>query len=108
MSHKVKINRDQITIGPQDPDAFETAFWAFHLKKEGYIRTSNAYCTISRPDRDDWIDQLAIKMFCCNADFYMKDGTGPSKVWKAHYVRSYSADKHTVAPEILRKIPSSY
>lgn len=108
MNQKVKITRDQITIGPQEPDAFDVMFWAYHLKKEGYIRTSNAYCQISRPDRADWIDHLAIHMFCCKADFYMKDGSGPSNQWKEHYTRMFSKDTHTVAPEILRKIPSRY
>lgn len=106
MNQKVKISRDDITIGPKEPDAFDIAFWAHHLTKEGYRRASNAYCLIVRPDRDDWIDVLATKMNCCNADYYMKDGSGPSPQWRDHYSRIYSTDKQTVAPEILRKIPS--
>lgn len=108
MNQKVKITRDKITIGPQEPDEFDIMFWTHHLKKEGYIRTSNAYCMIGRPDREDWIDVMATKMNCCNADFYMKDGSGPSPQWKEHYVRTYSQDKHTVAPEIIRKMKAGY
>ena len=104
MNSKIKITRDQITIGPEEPDEFDVTFWAHHLTKEGYRRISNAYCLIARQDRDDWIDVLATEMHCCNADFYMKNGSGPSESWRGYYASIYSKDKQTVAPEILRKM----
>jgi hypothetical protein len=104
---KIKITRDQITLGPKEPSELEVLVWVYKLEQDGYRRTSNAFCTIGKIDRHDWIDVLASKMYCCNADFYMKDGSGPSDQWKSHYIRMYTKDKHTVAPEISRKIQSA-
>jgi len=104
--YKVKIQLDQITLGPQEPTPADIALLAPILLKHGYRRTSNAYCSIARIDRDDWIDYLATKLNCCVADFYKKDGSGIADSWRDHYVRVYSKDKHTVAPELVRKIKS--
>jgi hypothetical protein len=107
MNWTVKISRDKITLGPTEPCELQAPVWALKLEQDGYRRTSNAFCTIGRIDRPDWIDVLALNMNCCNADFYMKDGSGPSEAWKSHYIRRFTTDKHTVAPEISRKIRSA-
>ena len=107
MNWKVKASRADITLGPKEPNELEAPVWAHKLEKDGYLRTSNAYCLVGRIDRLDWIDVLAVHMHCCNADFYMKDGSGPSEQWKHHYIRAFTEDKHTVAPEISSKMRSA-
>lgn len=105
MAFTIKIRNEDITIGPPmgTPDLIAAAI-AAELVKMGYYRTSNAFCTIARIDRDDWLDILSKKLNCCKADFYMPDGSGISQNWVDHYVRSYSKDVQTVAPEVLRHV----
>ena len=105
---KVKITLDAITYGPKVPklDELESRVYAQGLLSKGYRKTSNAYCMVSRIDRDDWLDVLAGKMNCCRADFYNKDGSGVSDRWRDHYIRSYSNDKLIIHPDIIRFIPT--
>lgn len=107
MNWKVKITPSDITYGPKDFDLDPTVVFTFagDLAQQGYRRTSNAFCIISRIDREDWLDVLATSMRTCVANFYNKDGSGVSDRWRDHYVRVYSKDKLTVSPSILRKIP---
>lgn len=104
--HKVKITTDNITYGPKDPDELTAWTVAGELVNKGYRRTSNAYCMVSRIDRDDWLDVLAKHMRCSVADFYNKDGSGVNDRWRDHYVRCYSKDNLTVHPLIVRQVPS--
>jgi len=104
MNWKVKITEDDITYGPKDPDAFDAEIYAYDLMKKGYRRTSNAYCMISRIDREDWLDVLAKERHCSRADFYNVDGSGINNSHKDYYVRVHSKDTLTVHPMILRKI----
>jgi len=99
---KVKIKREDITYGPKEPD--EVTAWVVtgDLMKQGYRKTSNAYCLVSRIDRDDWLDVLAKQRHCSRADFYNVDGTGIGDQHRDHYVRVFSNDKLTVAPEVHR------
>lgn len=106
---KVKITLDQITYGPKfgtHLDELVSRVYAQELLSKGYRRTSNAYCMVSRIDRDDWIEILAKQLRCAPADFYKLDGTGIDDRWRDHYVRCYSKDKHTVHPNILKFIPT--
>lgn len=110
MSFKCKIQESAITYGPKDYeiDPIIALCIANELMEMGYRRTSNAYCSVARIDRDDWLDLLATKMRCCVADFYNKDGSGVGGHWKDHYVRMYSNDKQTVSPSIIRKIQAYF
>lgn len=102
MAFKVKITRDQITYGDQNPDPKEAWRIATELMEKGYRRTSNAYCHVSRIDRDDWVEVLARERRCSVAHFYNVDGSGISDSHRDHYVRCFSKDTHTVAPEVIR------
>jgi len=108
MNRKIKISPDDITYGPKDFDMDEVSSFTYSgdLMLKGYRRTSNAYCMISRIDREDWLDVLATKMRTCVADFYNKDGSGVSDRWRDHYIRVYSKDTLTVSPAIYNKIKS--
>lgn len=101
-TRNTKITFDQITYGPKHPelDELEVFTFAGNLVKEGYVGTSNAYCIVSRVDRDDWVTKLAKIMNCCVADFYNINGGGLEERWKEHYIRVYSKDKLTVHPQI--------
>ena len=101
-NHKVKITTNDITHGPRDPD--ELAAWttAGELTVQGYRKTSNAYCRVTRIDREDWLDFLAKHMHCAVADFYNRDGSGVSDRWRDHYIRCYSKDNHTVHPLVYQ------
>ena len=101
---KVKISRDQITYGPKEPDDETARGIAAELMEQGYRRTSNAYCHVSRIDRDDWLDVLAEHRRCSRADFYNVDGSGIGDNHRDHYVRCFSKDNHTVAPEVIRHV----
>ncbi len=104
MAFKVKITRDQINYGPTEPDDETARKVAAELMEKGYRRTSNAYCSVSRIDRDDWIDVLAKERRCSRADFYNVDGSGIGNNHRDHYVRVFSEDNLTVAPEVVRYV----
>lgn len=108
MNRKIKITEDSITYGPRSFDLDDvTAFtYAGDLTSKGYRRTNNAYCMVSRIDRDDWLDILARDMKCCVADFYNKDGSGVSDRWRDYYIRTYSKDTLTVSPAIHQRMKS--
>lgn len=101
---KVKISEDDITYGPTEPDEFLATVYAKELFDLGYRKTSNAYCSVSRIDRDDWLVVLAKERHCSVADFYNVDGSGVGDQHRDHYVRSYSKDVHTVHPAIIKKM----
>lgn len=107
---KTKILFSDITYGPRSRDVDELMAFtvAGDLLEKGYRRTSNAFCTVARIDREDWLDVLATALGCAVADFYNKDGTGVGDRWRDMYVRKYSADKHTVHPEILYRIKAYF
>lgn len=105
MKHRVKINPSDLTYGTWEPDPLLAAVYAQDLYAKGYRRTSNAFCIVSRIDRDDWLDVLAKERYCSRADFYNVDGTGIGDQHRDYYVRVYSKDKHTVAPEVVKLIP---
>lgn len=102
----IKITSESIDYGPTDPDEFESIFFAKQLIDAGYRKVSSAYCRIARIDRDDWIEVLATQMHCAPADFYNRDGSGVSNRQRDYYIRSLSRDILTVAPAIIRKIPT--
>lgn len=101
---KCKIRPENITYGPKTFDIDElTAFTiAGDLMQKGYRKTSNAYCLVSRIDRDDWLDVLAKERFCSRADFYNVDGSGIGNQHRDYYVRVHSQDNLTVSPAILK------
>ena len=103
--YKYKISRDQITYGPREPDEVTAFIVAGELTARGYRRTSNAYCRVGRIDREDWLDVLAAERHCSRADFYNVDGSGIGDRHRDHYVRTFTKDRHTVAPEVIRLIP---
>lgn len=102
MTWKCKISIDDITYGPTDPDEVAAFVTAGELMKKGYRKTSNAYCMVSRIDREDWLDVLASQRRCSRADFYNVDGSGIGDQHRDHYVRVFSKDKLTVHPMVLR------
>lgn len=106
MVFKIKISRNDISYGPQQPDEFVAVMLARTLVDQGYRRVSNAYCRVARIDREDWLDVLAKERHCSRADFYNVDGSGIGDQHRDHYIRCYSNDFLTVAPEILRHVPS--
>lgn len=101
---KCKITEASITYGPTDPDEVAAFLVAGELMQKGYRKTSNAYCHVSRIDREDWLQVLAKEMHCAVADFYSRDGFGVRDNWRDHYVRCYSKDTLTVHPLILKKM----
>jgi hypothetical protein len=103
---KVKIKLDDITYGPKDEsvDELTATTFAYELMKQGYRKTSNAYCMVSRIDRADWLEVMARARRCSVADFYNLDGSGVGDQHRDHYVRVFSKDNYTVHPEILRKM----
>lgn len=105
---KVKIQvPGDITIGPTRPSDAEAAAAAIELMREGYRKTSNAYCRISRVDRDDWLEVLAKERRISVAQFYMADGSGIDPHWEDYYIRTHSKDKKTVHPKVLQYMKSA-
>ena len=101
---KVKIGPADITYGSWEPDDVEAFVIAGDLMSKGYRRTSNAYCMVSRIDREDWLDVLASQRGCSRADFYNVDGSGVGDQHRDHYIRVFSKDNHTVSPKVVRLI----
>lgn len=96
-----KITRDQITYGPIEPEELTAMVVAEDLTRQGYRKVSNAYCEVARIDREDWLDVLAKERRCSRADFYNVDGSGIGDQHRDYYIRVFSKDTHTVAPEVL-------
>jgi hypothetical protein len=103
---KCKITEHDITYGPTDPDEVAAFVTAGELMAKGYRKTSNAYCMVSRIDREDWLDVLAKERRCSRADFYNVDGSGVGDQHRDHYIRVFSEDTLTVHPMVLRKMRS--
>ena len=105
---RCKITLDKITYGPktEEVDKLVALAWAQDLISQGYRRTSNAYCIVSRIDREDWLTVMAKERHLTIADFHNLDGSGVPDHHRDHYVRVHSKDNHTVHPAILRLIPS--
>lgn len=99
---KCKIGPQDLTYGDWMPDDVQAFMIAGDLMKQGYRKTSNAYCMVSRIDREDWLDVLAMSMNCARADFYALDGSGVRDTWRDHYVRVFSKDTLTVSPKVLK------
>jgi hypothetical protein len=106
MNWKVKIKLDDITYGPKDEELDELTVMTFahELMKQGYRKTSNAYCMVSRIDRKDWVEVMAKERHCSVADFYNLDGSGIRDSHRDHYIRCFSNDTLTVHPLIHRKM----
>lgn len=99
---KCKITSHDITYGFWDPDELTAFTIAGELMSKGYRKISNAYCLVSRIDRDDWLTVLARERRCSVADFYNVDGSGVGDQHRDHYVRCFSKDTHTVSPKVLK------
>jgi hypothetical protein len=97
---KIKIP-EHITTGPTNPDELMAMVAAKELMDQGYRKTSNAYCIVSKIDRDDWVEVLARQRYCSVADFYNVDGSGIGDQHRDFYVRVHSKDKQTVHPMVL-------
>jgi hypothetical protein len=97
-----KITEDDITHGPtrETLDEVEVFLHAGELKRQGWIGVSNAYCSLKRIDRDDWVVELAKNLRLTPADFYVPGEDEPAQNWKEHYLRCYSKDELTVHPQI--------
>lgn len=102
MMFKCKITEADITYGSWEPDDVEALFTAHELTKKGYRKTSNAYCIVSRIDREDWLDMLAKQRRCSKADFYNIDGSGVGDRHRDYYIRVFSKDKLTVSPKVMK------
>lgn len=99
---KTAIGMHHITYGPNTDDVDDTLVFltAGELYKQGYRGTSNAYCNIARPDRDDWVIELARIMRRAPADFYVPGEETPANNWREHYIRSHTTDQLTVHPKV--------
>jgi hypothetical protein len=102
MNFKCKITEADITYGSWNPDDVEAFVTAGELMSKGYRKTSNAYCIVSRVDREDWLEVMARQRNCSVADFYNVDGTGVRDSHRDHYIRVFSEDNLTVSPKVLR------
>ena len=102
MNFKCKITEADITYGSWNPDDVEAFVTAGELMAKGYRKTSNAYCMVSRVDREDWLEVMAAQRNCSVADFYNIDGTGVRDSHRGHYIRVFSEDNLTVSPKVLR------
>lgn len=80
---------------------------AADLIAKGYRRTSNKYRTVSRIDRPDWLNVLAINLHRAPADFYVPGESSPCGGWCDYYRRVISKDKIEVSPEVYALIPGS-
>lgn len=101
---KNKITEKDITYGPTNPDELLTEVHAYDLVKKGYRGISNAYCTVGRIDREDWLTVLARARHCSIADFYNVDGSGIGDHHREHYIRVFTKDTLTVHPKIYQAI----
>ena len=101
---KCKISLSDITYGPKtaDLDPLVALTYAKELRDNGYRKTSNAYCHVSRIDRKDWLRVMARERHCSIADFYNVDGSGIGDNHEDYYCRVHSKDTLTVHPEIIR------
>ena len=99
---KCKITEQDITYGSWDPDDVEAWTTAGELMRKGYRKTSNAYCMVSRVDREDWLEVLAAQRHCSVADFYNVDGSGVRDSHRDHYIRTFSEDTLTVSPKVMK------
>lgn len=102
MTFKCKIKEESITYGSWDPDDVEAFVTAGDLMRQGYRKTSNAYCLVGRIDRKDWLEVLARSRRCSVADFYNVDGSGVGDQHKDFYIRTFTTDHHTVSPKVLK------
>lgn len=78
----------------------------------GYRRVSNRYGHVSRIDRPDWIEHMAVHLRRAPADFYRRhpEGVGnePCPTWCDYYRRRLSQDVLVFdPPELARRVPSS-
>ena len=78
------------------------------LMSQGYLKTSNRHCMLSRIDRSDWMEKMAKS----HAPWNIEEG----RAWVEglgvgsaadHYRRCYSNDNITVTPEVLKFVKSS-
>lgn len=104
---KCKISMLDITWGPkisvgEHMDRLTAITVATELTLVGYRRTSRAYCTVARIDREDWLDVIASNILCPKADLYDAKEGGVSAMWYDYYIRVYSKDKQTVHPDVMR------
>jgi hypothetical protein len=101
-SRKTKITTNHITYGPTDKILEDTQvfLYAGELVREGWQGVSNAYCSLKRVDRDDWVVELARQLRRAPADFYVPGDNKPAENWREHYLRCYSKDELTVHPQI--------
>lgn len=102
INRKIKITSSDITYGSWEPDDVEAFVVAGDLMRQGYRRTSNAYCLVGRIDRADWLEVMAKSRNCSVADFYNVDGSGVSDRHRDFYIRTFTEDQHTVSPIVHR------
>ena len=80
---------------------------AILLISQGYLKTSNKHCMVSRLDREDWKEHMAIS----HSPWSIQDGMNWVECLdegaEDHYRRCYSKDKVTVSEDVLKLIESS-
>lgn len=94
-----------ITYGPIDPDTETAQLIATELIGKGYFRTSNAFQTVSRIDRIDWMKVLAREMRCSVVSWtneYNQLCQNSQHQWKMQYIRIHSNDHLTVDSKVFR------
>ena len=77
------------------------------LRKQGYLRTSNKYCSLSRIDREDWNIHMAISHSPWSLDCGLRWVEVLGNDAEDHYRRCYSKDKITVSEELSKLVGSS-
>ena len=77
------------------------------LTAMGYRRTSNKCGMLSRIDRPDWIQVLAVHLRRAPADFYVPGEDKPTGSWCDFYRRVLSKDTIEIDPNLARQVPTS-
>lgn len=77
------------------------------LMAQGYRRTSWKHRLVSRIDRPDWVQILAVGLRRAPADFYVPGESNPSGSWCSYYRACLSEDTKTVTPEVIQLIPTT-
>ena len=101
---KTKITEKDITYGPTDPDDLVAEVLAYELSIQGYRGISNAYCTVGRVDREDWLEVLARARHCSVSRFFMLDGSGVDPREEEYYIRAYTKDTLIIHPKIYQSM----
>jgi len=75
---------------------------AIALNSQGYLKVSNKHCMLSRLDREDWKEHMAITHTPWSAEEGMSWVECLDNDAEDHYRRCYSEDKITVPEDVYK------